>query len=124
MPADRESVTRWIDAYVAAWNSNEPGEIGALFADDAKYHTDPYGEPWSGRDAIVKEWLRRRDAPGETTFTWHPVLIAGDTAVIEGETAYPRAVYSNLWVLRFDDTGRCRDYTEWWMKQPRKRSAT
>jgi uncharacterized protein (TIGR02246 family) len=118
--ADQQRVRGWIEAYIVAWNSNDPDDIAALFTEDAEYWTDPWGEPWTGRDAIVKEWLRRRDKPGETSFTWHLVVVTDDVAVVQGVTTYPGAVYSNLWVIRFDRSGRCREYTEWWMKQPRK----
>jgi hypothetical protein len=26
-------------------------------------------------------------------------------------------VYSNLWVIRFDADGRCREFTEWYMRR-------
>jgi hypothetical protein len=35
----------WVEGYVRAWNSNDPAAIGALFSEDAAYHTEPYGEP-------------------------------------------------------------------------------
>jgi uncharacterized protein (TIGR02246 family) len=119
--ADLTQVTGWIDRYVAAWNSNEPTAIGDLFTDDAEYLSDPYGPAWSGRETIVAEWLRRRDKPGETTFSWQPVVVTDDVAVIEGETTYPTRTYSNLWLIRLDAEGRCRHFTEWAMKQPKKR---
>ena len=41
--SDLDQVTRWIDAYVSAWNTNDPEAIGALFTDDAVYTTDGKG---------------------------------------------------------------------------------
>ena len=32
MPSDR--ISRWMDGYISAWNSNDPDEIGALSSDD------------------------------------------------------------------------------------------
>ena len=114
--ADLDRVTAWIDAYVQAWNSNDPAEIGALFADDATYRTEPYSPPWQGRAEIVERWLERKDEPGETTFTWTPLAITDDVAIVQGTTAYPAEIFSNLWVIRLDDDGRCREYAEWWMQ--------
>jgi uncharacterized protein (TIGR02246 family) len=45
---------RWVDAYVAAWDSNDPDEIAALFTDGAAYYTEPSSAPWVGRDEIVR----------------------------------------------------------------------
>ncbi len=114
---DREPILRWIDGYVAAWNSNRPDEIADLFSADARYYTAPFRQPWTGRDEIVAGWLDRQDAPGDTTFEWHPVVETDDLTIIQGETGYlsEKQTFSNLWVLRFDDDGRCREFTEWWM---------
>ncbi len=32
-------------------------------------------------------------------------------------TTYPDETFSNLWLIRLDDAGRCREFTEWWMTQ-------
>jgi uncharacterized protein (TIGR02246 family) len=110
----------WVDGYVQAWNSNDPAAIGALFSQDAAYYTEPYSPPWRGRDEIVRQWLDRKDAPGETEFRWQPVVTGADVAVVQGETVYhtPPRSYSNLWVIRLDAEGRCTEFTEWWMQHP------
>ena len=114
---DAERLTAWMDRYVAAWASNDTGDIAALFTEDATYRTEPYAEPWRGRDAIVRHWLDRKDEPGAYTFRWHPVAVAGDLGVVQGETTYPDRTYSNLWLIRLDDAGTCTEFTEWWMER-------
>ena len=113
---DLEAVTQWVGSYVRAWNSNEPADIGALFAEDAAYYTAPFRDPWRGRDAIVAEWLKIRDKPGETDFTWFPVTVSPDLSIVQGTTVYPDTTYSNLWLIRLDQVGQCREFTEWWME--------
>jgi uncharacterized protein (TIGR02246 family) len=117
---DLEQVAEWVDRYVRAWNSNDPDDIGALFADDAAYFTEPFAMPWRGRQAIVDRWLGRKDQPGQTEFTWRPVAVTTDVAVVHGVTTYrtPPHTYSNLWVIRLDHEGRCTEFTEWWMEHP------
>lgn len=39
---------KWTADYVAAWRSNDPGQIGALFGADARYFTNPDSEPRVG----------------------------------------------------------------------------
>jgi ketosteroid isomerase-like protein len=112
-------LTGWMRGYLQAWESNDPADIGALFTDDALYYTEPSAEPWRGRDAIVEGWLARKDEPGDATFTWQPLVETPDLAVITGNTTYSDDSYSNLWVIRFDSDGRCREFTEWWMRDGR-----
>jgi hypothetical protein len=112
------SLTAWIEGYVRAWNSNDPAAIGALFTDDAEYHTEPYRPPARGREAIVAWWLENRDEPGETSFTWEPLVVTDDLAVVTGTTTYPDRVFSNLWVIRLTPEGTCWQFTEWWMEHP------
>jgi len=115
--ADR--VATWVEGYVRAWNSNDPDEIAALFTDDGEYYTAPFRPPWRGRDGIVAGWLEHKDEPGETTFEWQPIAVADAVAIVEGTTVYPTQTYSNLWVIRLDADGRCRQFVEWWMEHPK-----
>jgi hypothetical protein len=87
--AQARRVQAWIDGYVRAWNSNDPADIRALFTQGAAYYTEPYGPPWEGRDEIVRQWLDRKDEPGQAQFTWHPLAVTSEVAVIQGEIANP-----------------------------------
>jgi uncharacterized protein (TIGR02246 family) len=113
-----DAVTSWVQSYRRAWESNDPEEIGGLFAEDAAYFTEPYARPWRGRAEIVAKWLENKDEPGTTTFAWHPVIITDEVAVVEATTTYPGKTYSNLWVLRLDQVGQAMQFTEWWMRHP------
>jgi ketosteroid isomerase-like protein len=114
-----EAVQQWLDRYLAAWRSNAPDQIGALFAEDATYAFSPVEPPARGRDAIVAAWLGHGDDPGEWETTVRPLLIDGDQAVIRGDTTYANGDhYENLWVLRLDDAGQCTEFTEWWVIHP------
>jgi hypothetical protein len=109
----------WMQAYEEAWESNEPDDIRALFADDAVYRVVPWTQGWSGVDAIVAGWLDRKDDPGNHTFEWWTIVVNDDISIIEGTTAYTDGrTYNNLWLIRPGPDGRARDFTEWWMEQP------
>ena len=122
---DRISVDRWLDAYIAAWKSYDPEEIGALFSTDAVYFYDPFHEPVRGREAIVADWIKDRDDAGTYEGGYRPVLVAGDKAVARGYSRYfntngtVRDEYDNLFLLRFDADGRCAEYREWYMRKPK-----
>ncbi len=115
---DRSSVGTWIEGYLQAWSSNDPEDIARLFTDDADYHTAPHREPWSGTEDIVEGWIGRKDEPGNWRFRHEILALAGDLAFVRGWTDYlePPQRYSNLWVIRLADGGRCSEFTEWWME--------
>jgi uncharacterized protein (TIGR02246 family) len=116
---DRQTLQQWVDGYRRAWESNDPEEIGALFTNDATYLTEPYAKPIEGREAIVADWLERKDEPGDTTWSSDVLAVCDDIAFVQGVAEYftqPPRVYSNLWVVRLNDDGRCSEFTEWWMK--------
>ncbi|HEX5956132.1 MAG TPA: nuclear transport factor 2 family protein [Solirubrobacterales bacterium] len=130
---DRAGVDRWLDDYVAAWKSYDRDAIGALFADDVEYRYHPYDDPVRGRDSVVAAWREEaefpgasgRDEPGIYDGSYRAVAIDGDVAVAVGQSTYtdgpdgPVAeVYDNCFLLRFDDEGRCREFTEWFVKRP------
>jgi SnoaL-like domain len=115
-----ERVQAWCDAYIEAWRSYDAGAIGELFAADASYAYHPYDEPLRGREAIVESWLDDRDEPGSWEASYAPTMLEGDRAIVTGETGYSNGRrFSNLWVLAFDDDGRCRDFVEWFIEHPR-----
>jgi ketosteroid isomerase-like protein len=130
---DRAGVDGWLDDYVAAWKSYDRDAIGALFADDVEYRYHPYDEPVRGRESVVAAWREEaefpgasgRDEPGIYDGSYRAVAIDGDVAVAVGQSTYtdgpegPVAeVYDNCFLLRFDDEGRCREFTEWFVKRP------
>jgi uncharacterized protein (TIGR02246 family) len=113
-------VTAWVDAYVRAWNTNDPADISQLFTDDALYFTGPFDAPWEGRDAIIQEWLSHQDAPGATSFRYEVLAITSDRSIVRGWTLYhnPAREYSNIWLIDFGPDERCRAFTEWWIERP------
>lgn len=121
---EREAATAaaddWMLRYIRAWETNEPGDIRALFTPDAEYRDGPSTQPWVGHDAIVAGWLGQKDDPGTWTFDYELVAVDGDVAVVRGWTKYPTATsksrqYDNLMVIRTDADGRARSFTDWFV---------
>ena len=123
--ASPDITTQWMNGYVAAWTSNDPAQITALFTDDASYFTDPFGEPWRGHDGIVAGWLEAADTADSFTFDWSPLVVTPELSIIQGVTRYTvGTVYSNLWIIRFAPDGRAHTFTEWWMDQAKPSGST
>ncbi|MDQ2673511.1 MAG: nuclear transport factor 2 family protein [Chloroflexota bacterium] len=117
-----DDIQAWLDRYVAAWRSNDASQIGELFADDALYRYHPYGDDAvRGREAIVESWLAERDAPESWQAEYVPFAVDGDRAVATGWSRYvatgdePERTYHNVFLMRFDDDGRCAEFTELFM---------
>lgn len=119
---DRSDVERWLDRYVEAWGSNDPAAIGDLFTEGARYFTAPHRSPWEGRQGIVEGWLDRKEDPGTWRFRYEVLGVDGDLAFVRGWTEYltEEEDYSNLWVIRLEDDGRCSEYIEWWVPIEKK----
>ncbi|MGZ8600516.1 MAG: YybH family protein [Actinomycetota bacterium] len=120
---DTDALRSWVDRYRLVWESNDPVEIGALFTEDATYATEPYAEPWRGREQIVSRWLDAKDEPGQTEFRFEVMGIDGDLGFVRGWTRYhdpPAREYANLWVIRLEGDGRCSEFVEWYMKHRSK----
>ena len=114
----RDFISSWMEKYQAAWTSNAPEDIRALFTPDALYETRPHDpEPWRGQDGIVQGWLAAHDEPTDWAFTWELLGCDGRTAFVQGVTTYSggRPTYDNLWVITFDGSGRASSFTEWFM---------
>jgi ketosteroid isomerase-like protein len=120
---DRARVADWLAAYMHAWETYSPDAIGDLFTEDATYSFHPYDEPVAGRGAIVESWLKDPDAPGTFEATYRPIAVDGDVAVVNGRSRYfsdssrtqLTKEWDNLFVIEFDNDGRCRSFLEWYV---------
>jgi len=121
----RSQVTAWLKSYERAWRAIGTAGLAELFTENATYQLSPYDEPIAGLAAIAAMWERERTGPDER-FTMSSEIVALDTnvAVVRIEVHYdgpPPRQYRDLWVIRFDETGRCEAFEEWpfWPERPR-----
>jgi hypothetical protein len=124
---DHAGFQRWLDDYVAAWKTYDEAAIGALFSEDASYRYHPWdgaADTVVGRTSIVASWLDERDDPDSWSAEYRPWAIDGDRAVAVGVSRYVGAggssverEYHNVFLCRFDEEGRCREFTELFMRR-------
>lgn len=116
-PVEREHVEHWLRGYESAWRTAGTAALAELFAAKARYRPAPYERPVAGLDAIAELWEAERDTPDEVfSMTNDVVAVEGDVAVARIAVAYGDPVvqeYRDLWVIRFDDRGRCVEFEEW-----------
>jgi ketosteroid isomerase-like protein len=120
---DEPGFQRWLDDYVAAWRSYDRDAIAALFVADAEYRYHPWDEPVVGRDAIVESWLEEPDEEGSWSAEYRPWVVAGGDAVAVGVSRYlgsggaVEREYHNVFLCRFGEDGRCREFTEHYLRR-------
>ena len=129
---DQQTAQNWLDRYVDAWMSYDPADISGLFNQDVLYRYHPSDEPIVGRAAVIASWLGEtasahssaRDAPGTYEAEYAPVAIDADTVVACGTSRYREVacgpvvrIYDNCFVMRFDGEGRCREFTEYYVRR-------
>lgn len=119
---DHAGFQEWLDRYVAAWKSYDAAEIGELFSEHAEYRYHPEDEPERGRDAIVASWLDDQDEPARFDASYEVLAIDGEEHVAMGWSRYYdergdlEDEYWNIYRCQFDEDGRCRLFTEWWIR--------
>jgi hypothetical protein len=131
---DRDSAQAWLDRYVDAWKSYDRDDVAALFADDVAYRYYPNAEPVVGREAVVASWLGEgdgtgvstRDAPDTYDAQYAPYALDDDRMVAIGTSVYRdhpdgpvTRTFDNCFLIRFDDEGRCLEFTEFYKERAR-----
>lgn len=114
---DHRTVQGWIGAYERAWRTPGTAALSGLFTADASYRPSPWSPALRGLEAISEFWESERDGPDEAfTMAWDVVAVEGDTAVVRVEVVYLWAAegrWRDLWVLRLNGDGLCREFDEW-----------
>ncbi|HEU4751287.1 MAG TPA: nuclear transport factor 2 family protein [Acidimicrobiia bacterium] len=122
---DAARFSEWFDRYGEAWRTYDRDAIGDLFTNDAVYTANPFAEPVVGRQAIVEDWRETFDEDPDEQFEFKHEVVAvdGDLGVVQGWITYTAGSntddWRNLFIIRLEDDGRCREYLEWYFRRPR-----
>ena len=121
---DQRSVQTWLDRYIEAWRASDAVAIAELFGPDAEYRYHPADDPIVGPAEIAASWLAQPDEPNSWDAWYRPFTVSGDRAVATGVSTYFKRdgsverVFDNVFLLAFDDEGRCTLFTEWFIQRP------
>jgi hypothetical protein len=120
---DTTGIDRWLERYQAAWLSDDPVAIAALFTSDVRYYTAPFSEPLVGIEALCVFWLEQGESRLPWTFDYQVVAREGDLYVVQAVTCYPKGTagtpgaeeFHNLWLVTLSGDGRVREFVEYFM---------
>ena len=114
----RDAAARWARTWTSAWEALDVEAIVALYADDALLSTEPYRDPYRGRDG-VREYVSRVFAEEEDPRVWVSApIVDGDRAAISWWASLREdgvdTTLAGTSVLRFDDAGRVVEQWDAW----------
>ena len=114
---DLDAFTGWLERYFAAWATNDPVEVGALFSEDAVYSFGPFSGEARGREEIVRRWVLGGVQPGLETW-FEPLAVHGERGMahwrVSFEEGQGRTQMDGILVCDFDAQGRCTLHREWY----------
>jgi hypothetical protein len=114
-------VAAWLESYFHAWETNDPSDVRALFAEDAVYSYGPFREPARGRDAIVANWVAGAPQP-DLRWAYEVLAASGRTGIAHFAVSWSvddtrRVELDGILQLRFDGQGRCLEHREWYAER-------
>lgn len=120
------TVREWLDAYKKAWEERDPDAAAALFTDDAPYREQPYEEPFVGPRGVRDYWARVTATQEGVHLEYGEPVVQGDRAAVEWWVTLvnggAEVTLAGEFMLRFDESGRCRELREYWHVAEGRRS--
>jgi uncharacterized protein (TIGR02246 family) len=120
---DDESFRAWLDDYGRAWEAQDPEASAALYREDALYFETPFDEPMRGVAAIRDYSAEAAAAQKDVKFGADVLAVSGDTGIARWRASFTRVPsgmrveLDGVFLVTFDDAGRCREFREWWHRR-------
>ena len=124
---DDESFRSWLDAYGHAWEAQDPEASATLYREDALYFETPFGEPMRGADAIRDYSSEAAATQADVRFGSEVLAFSGDTGIARWRASFTRVPsgvrveLDGIFLVTFDDAGRCHEFREWWHRRESRR---
>jgi ketosteroid isomerase-like protein len=116
-----------IGAYGRAWETFDGDAWVAIFADEAEYHEDPFGEPLVGHNALRAYLLDASASQRDVEFTVERHWVSGDTVLAAWHATFIRRGTGRLVRLagfmsaEVAPDGRIARFREWTSYGPEER---
>ena len=112
--------TTWMTTYGRASVENDPQESANLFAENARYHENPFDEPIAGRAAIHAYWDKGARNLKDKEATFEILSVEENRGIVRWQSKFTvtesgkRLAVDCLFVVEFNDEGLCQTFREWW----------
>lgn len=116
------ALTTWLEGYKAAWETRDADRATALFTADATYQDEAFSPPHVGTEGIRAYWSKVTAGQRDVQFQYRVLSVTGNTGIAHwsaqfavADAAPPTTIaLDGVFLLEFDDAGRCRSLREWW----------
>jgi len=119
----RKQLVAWLEKYRNSWEQQDSDAFANLFAADARYRETPFLEFVHGPQ-FRAFWEEIAEKQAANRFYYEIILTARDRAVVHWTattTWVPtdeRRAGDGIFLLTFNDDGRCKELLEWQHWQP------
>jgi limonene-1,2-epoxide hydrolase len=108
----------WARRYARAWETADDEAVGALFTEAATYRSNPFEEPYRGREEIRRYWREVTATQARVEVRIGRTIADGSRAVVEWWTEMdsggtPVTLPGTL-LLDLDENGLCTALREYW----------
>ena len=112
----------WLERYRRAWIERDADAASRLFTADATYREQPFEAPFVGRAAIRDYWSRVTASQTGVELRYGRPVVDGTRLAVEWwanlvADGAPLTLAGEF-LLRFADTGECRELREYWILTP------
>lgn len=113
-------LSSWLDAYGAAWETRDADAAVQIFSEDATYQVTPYEDPHMGRSGIHEYWAGVTENQRNVLFEHEALSVSGNTGIAHWSANFDvepdgtKIELNGIFVLEFDQDGKCRRLREWW----------
>jgi len=109
----------WLERYRGAWVARDADMAGPLFTEDAVYREQPFQAAFSGRTAIQDYWRKVTASQTSVELRYGRAIVDGQRLAVEWwanlETTDGALTLAGEFMLRFADSGQCRELREYWI---------
>ena len=114
--------SEWLERYRRAWIEKDAEAAGRLFTEDALYREQPFQAPFAGRAAIRNYWSTVTASQTKVELRYGRSIVDGPRLAVEWwanlETTGGPITLAGEFLLRFADSGECRELREYWILSP------
>lgn len=113
----------WLDAYKAAWQSQNPAAIADLFGEQALYQISPFQEPLRGREAITAYWRGICETQQNVRFSYELFSVQDGLCVAHWWVNFQRVKtgkiveLDGILVFSLAQDECCSTFREWYLKK-------